>query len=297
MSLGGAPSFGGTGEGGTPIQSVAGGSAGAKPVEFTLELMPYGVAQQMGQPIIPSCEGDSDGDGLSDFYEGRTEQAEQSLDSDFDGTPDYLDLDSDNDTISDRLENGFREFPCAPPRDTDHDGVPNYLDRDSDGDAELDFDELFLQSDPLNRDTNSNGCADFVDQWGLPCDLNAHQTVEVACGEPGVPLPPVERELVLTMPDVIDDISGRFNIGASVRSELVHGSVTVHGVLVDVEPSGAVQIVDGVIRHIEPGARLFLKVSVTPAIPGLVVQIEMGPPLARGSLSIYAPDDRCPTPG
>ena len=43
---------------------------------------------------------DSDGDGISDADEGRAVRT----DTDGDGIPDYLDLDSDNDTITDEIE-------------------------------------------------------------------------------------------------------------------------------------------------------------------------------------------------
>eukprot|EP01043_Picozoa_sp_COSAG02_P032980 COSAG02_NODE_2228_length_9446_cov_10.277201_1_plen_2860_part_01 len=78
----------------------------------------------------PDCDGtpnyldlDSDGDGIPDAVEGTA-------DTDGDGTPNYLDLDSDADGAPDADEGTD---------DDDGDGVPNYLDGlDSDGDGILD---------------------------------------------------------------------------------------------------------------------------------------------------------------
>ena len=66
---------------------------------------------------------DSDGDGISDATEGVT-------DTDGDGKPNYIDVDSDGDGISDATEGVI---------DTDGDGKPNYLDTDSDNDGILDI--------------------------------------------------------------------------------------------------------------------------------------------------------------
>ena len=57
---------------------------------------------------------DSDGDGILDEIEG-----DDSVDTDGDGTPDYMDLDADNDGIPDAREGTG---------DDDGDGIPNYID-------------------------------------------------------------------------------------------------------------------------------------------------------------------------
>ena len=68
------------------------------------------------------------------------------LDHDSDGLPNYLDLDSDGDGISDLEETNA---------DYDADGIPNYLDDDSDGDSISDLIEG-------NVDTDADGIADFL---------------------------------------------------------------------------------------------------------------------------------------
>jgi gliding motility-associated-like protein len=105
---------------------------------------------------------DSDNDGLLDSYE-------RNIDSDKDGDADYLDLDSDNDGILDRTEGS---------KDADGDGKPNYLDLDSDGDGILDaweasevygfhsdygFTGTVKNADGGFPDANGNGLADFLE--------------------------------------------------------------------------------------------------------------------------------------
>lgn len=122
-------------------------------------------------------ETDSDGDGISNIQEGYTpgdldadgipncydsdfpgrvdangDNTDDNFDSDLDGAPDALDLDSDNDGILDSIENlpatgGF-------PEDTDGDGTDDYLDDDSDEDGVSDLIE--------GNDIDFNGVADLA---------------------------------------------------------------------------------------------------------------------------------------
>ena len=71
-----------------------------------------------------------DRDGLTDAVEGQ-------MDNDADGIANFLDLDSDNDTIPDAIERGQGELPA----DTDGDGIADYLDLDSDNDGIVDIRE------------------------------------------------------------------------------------------------------------------------------------------------------------
>jgi len=87
---------------------------------------------------------DTDGDTISDGDEGAPAK-----DSDLDGTPDYLDPDSDGDGISDALEAGDADLATAPV-DTDGDGRPDFQDVDSDDDGVPDAVE----------DANGNGAVD-----------------------------------------------------------------------------------------------------------------------------------------
>jgi len=80
-------------------------------------------------------------------------------DTDNDGTPDFRDNDSDNDTIPDKAEAGPDPIH---PLDTDDDGVPDYIDPDSDDDGASD--EVEAGSDPGNPvDTDGDGVPDYRD--------------------------------------------------------------------------------------------------------------------------------------
>lgn len=94
---------------------------------------------------------DSDGDTITDADEG----AAFANDSDHDGTPDYLDHDSDGDGISDHIEAGDGDS-ATPPFDSDHDGVPDFRDIDSDG-------NLLLDAQEGSADTDHDGVPDFAD--------------------------------------------------------------------------------------------------------------------------------------
>ncbi|BDB52189.1 gliding motility-associated C-terminal domain-containing protein [Flavobacterium ammonificans] len=98
---------------------------------------------------------DSDNDGITDADEKGPSATPR--DTDGDGVPDYRDLDSDNDGITDADEKG----PTATPRDTDGDGTPDYRDLDSDNDAITDADEKGPTATP--RDTDGDGVPDYRD--------------------------------------------------------------------------------------------------------------------------------------
>ncbi|MBK8481053.1 MAG: hypothetical protein IPL40_07730 [Proteobacteria bacterium] len=76
---------------------------------------------------------DSDHDTILD----RDEGCALGRDSDDDGTPDYLDDDSDGDGITDAIEAGDAD-PLTPPVDTDRDNFADAIDLDSDNDGVLD---------------------------------------------------------------------------------------------------------------------------------------------------------------
>ncbi|MFT5355450.1 MAG: hypothetical protein ACI9KE_002669 [Polyangiales bacterium] len=129
---------------------------------------------------------DEDGDFISDADEGRA----SGLDTDGDGTPDYLDIDSDNDLIldsaegaldtdedgtldrhdedsdgdgiSDRDEAGDDDL-LTPPVDSDEDGVPDYRDPDSDDDGLTDDTESLFGTDPTLSDTDGDGVSDLIE--------------------------------------------------------------------------------------------------------------------------------------
>jgi hypothetical protein len=95
---------------------------------------------------------DEDSDGISDQAEGKSGRT----DSDFDGTPDYLDDDSDGDGIPDSVEAGTAGDPRRAPADSDSDGTPDFRDIDSDGNGIFDATEGWA-------DTDSDGEIDSAD--------------------------------------------------------------------------------------------------------------------------------------
>jgi len=112
---------------------------------------------------------DANGDGLDDSH---AILVLPDSDSDGDDLPNRIDLDSDNDGLSDSVEanNGVGDV------DTDSDGTPNYLDLDSDGDSFSDMDEgqADLDNDGVedyidnntNADTDGDGITDGVEGLG-----------------------------------------------------------------------------------------------------------------------------------
>ena len=98
---------------------------------------------------------DSDNDGITDAIEKGNGTTPRDIDND--GTPDYRDLDSDNDGITDAIEKGNGTTPL----DTDNDGTPDYRDLDSDNDGITDALEKGSGITPL--DTDNDGIPDFRD--------------------------------------------------------------------------------------------------------------------------------------
>ena len=94
---------------------------------------------------------DADGDGISDADEGVASM----VDTDGDGTPDYLDDDSDADGIPDSVEGGDGD-PNTPPVDSDGDGTPDFNDLDSDDNGVDDATEGA-------QDTDGNSIGDYAD--------------------------------------------------------------------------------------------------------------------------------------
>lgn len=138
--------------------------------------------------LVEGGGNDTDGDGLVDgFTDGNGDGLDDAVAADplpipnTDGTagPDFLDLDSDDDGLTDTLEAGGADADgngqpdgspvdgngdgiadvltgvnALPTPDTDADGTPDYQDVDSDGDGIPDTDEAF--------DGNGNGVPDVV---------------------------------------------------------------------------------------------------------------------------------------
>jgi hypothetical protein len=131
--------------------------ASAPTVAF--QTCPTPTAQLTGTPPI-----DSDGDGTLDYLDldsddnGRPDSVDGAGDVDGDGIGDFADLDDDGDGLTDVDEMG----PSAMmPLDSDGDGVFDFQDTDSDGDTILDAHELAADPDmdgvPAYLDDDSDG--------------------------------------------------------------------------------------------------------------------------------------------
>ncbi|MGB2692882.1 MAG: hypothetical protein WBC96_10350, partial [Thermodesulfobacteriota bacterium] len=130
----------------------------------TRELIAEDINDIDGDGVTNEFDLDSDNDGLPDLVEAGGE----ALDQDFNGrVDDNTDLDQDGlADVGDPSEGGD---PLVPP-DTDGDGIPDTLDIDSDGDGKTDFEESGgfgdLDGDGLvddKTDVNRDGYLDIFD--------------------------------------------------------------------------------------------------------------------------------------
>ncbi len=129
-----------------------------------------------GPPALPPPgERDSDDDTILDVDEGQG-------DFDGDGTPNYLDLDSDEDLVPDRDEAGDARLD-TPPVSSNGAGMPDFLNVDVDGDAILDGHEFGVDTDgdgvfdQLDQDSDGDGFTDAEeagddDVFTLPADTD-----------------------------------------------------------------------------------------------------------------------------
>ncbi len=104
------------------------GHVGIAQIDTTLDTSDDAPASEIVALLI-----DSDADGIPDSIEDANGDSDPTNDdADGDGVPNYLDIDSDNDGLTDLTEAGSTP---STPLDSDNDGLPDYLDIDSDGDG------------------------------------------------------------------------------------------------------------------------------------------------------------------
>jgi len=143
---------------------------------------------------------DTDRDGIRDVVDGSPARGNAGLntiaDTDNDGIPDFKDLDSDNDLISDLVESGQTGYTDADQNgvadgpDTDGDGIVDGLDGNNGefGDAnQLPPVNTDSDSEPDYADTDSNndGIKDIVDNGNGWQDLNGDGAVDNALDSDG----------------------------------------------------------------------------------------------------------------
>ncbi|WP_010182067.1 Ig-like domain-containing protein, partial [Aquimarina agarilytica] len=111
--------------------------------------IPDNIEAQLTAAYVPPTGVDTDGDGLDDAYDGVGSPGITPTDTDGDGTPDYLDLNSDDDCYDDNTE----------AYDTDLDGVSNTLPSggDTDIDGLLDVFDTIVLDVPTSGTNSPNG--------------------------------------------------------------------------------------------------------------------------------------------
>lgn len=135
------------------------------PTEFSVNDAGSGEAPDAAADNVVDTT-DSDNDSITD----QQENVNFDLDTDDDGTPDYLDLDSDGDCIPDSIEAGDADVLTAPVN-TDNDSKPDFIDIDSDNDGLSDGDEDLNcngivdegETSPLDDDSDDDGVSDLVE--------------------------------------------------------------------------------------------------------------------------------------
>ncbi|WP_375323849.1 gliding motility-associated C-terminal domain-containing protein [Flagellimonas sp. GZD32] len=164
--------------------------------------IPDNVEAQFALEYIPPSLVDSNNNGLDDAYENDGNIGLIPVDADGDGIPDYVDEDSDNDNVPDAIEghdqdhdgiadvvligsdkdndgldDGYEgstvididvndevDNPSIHLPDTDSDGIPDFRDSDDDDDGIETIDEdLDMDGDYANDDTNGNGIPNYLD--------------------------------------------------------------------------------------------------------------------------------------
>ncbi len=131
---------------------------------------------------------DTDGDGINDIIEVGDDTSKP-LDSDLDGIIDALDTvddsDTDNDGLTDAVENKLGSDPTKvdsdndgindeveigsninDPLDTDEDGILNLNDKDDDNDKLSTRYELRIGTNPLSADSDADGLKDNIELRG-----------------------------------------------------------------------------------------------------------------------------------
>jgi gliding motility-associated-like protein len=139
--------------------------------------------------VLPSFA-DTDSNGLDDAYESAPGNGEgvSPVNSDNDSTPDYLDLDSDDDNVPDEIEghdfnaDGSADIAMSG-NDQDNDGLDDAFEGSDANDGFIPNDEIF---DPLTDLPNNDG-ADDVDYRDMDDDNDGIATIEEDDNEDGDP--------------------------------------------------------------------------------------------------------------
>jgi uncharacterized repeat protein (TIGR01451 family) len=104
---------------------------------------------------------DDDADGVADMNDAFPLDANESVDTDGDGSGDNGDSDDDNDGVADG--NDAFPFDASESVDTDGDGTGNIADSDDDGDGVADGDDAYPLNPAESVDTDGDGTGDNAD--------------------------------------------------------------------------------------------------------------------------------------
>jgi gliding motility-associated-like protein len=151
----------GNGEGITPINSDADSFPNFRDIDSDNDGIPDNVEAQTTSGYVAPSGSDDDNDGLDNAYEGAGNEGLTPVDTDVDNTPDYLDLDSDNDLVPDNNEGNDFNFDGIPDQtftgtDTDGDGLDDGYEGSDVNDG---FDVNDEIDDPANDLPDTDGDA------------------------------------------------------------------------------------------------------------------------------------------
>ncbi|PCE63616.1 hypothetical protein B7P33_15105 [Sediminicola luteus] len=130
--------------------------------------IPDNIEAQTTAGYIAPLGADADGDGLDDAYEGSGDEGLTPVNTDTTDQPDYLDTDSDNDTVLDNNEGNDFDFNGQP--DATYLGIDSDFDGLDDGYEGTDVNDGFDVNDEIN-----NPATDLPDTDGTE-DVNYRDT-------------------------------------------------------------------------------------------------------------------------
>ncbi|MDF1562466.1 MAG: thrombospondin type 3 repeat-containing protein [Deltaproteobacteria bacterium] len=198
---------------------------------------------------LSSALADTDGDTISDRHEVLSHGYVP--DTDFDGTIDALDTDSDGDGFSDAEEAGDTDL-ATPPVDLDCDGLPDYRDLDSDGDGSPDAVDS-CRTDPTLADTDGDTVGDGCDPAPSdPCvcldrDGDTCDDCQVTCTAPDTANdgPDTDGDGLCNAGDDDDDGDGLSDaLENSIGSDRLRADTDQDGLPDDVEYAGNTDLLD-----------------------------------------------------
>ncbi|MFO0627269.1 MAG: hypothetical protein U0325_16790 [Polyangiales bacterium] len=199
---------------------------------------------------------DPDRDGISDELAGAPDRRTSGMSF---APPDFLNIDSDDDGISDadearRIYAGYPTFSLpAPlcgdvPDDCDADGLSNATDRDSDNDGLTDREEVGThRTNPCSPDTDSDGVADLIE-------------VAANSGPADAMRRPPTGSLFVTLPyrDRAGPQTREFDFRTRIRNAdvmfLVDTTGSMGSTITQVRNTLSTRIVPGIVAAFGPGA-------------------------------------------